>query len=55
MSRPTDPPPVVIGTNPDDTRRKKPCGRCHDCQRPISGERRLCGVCAARRERFRSR
>lgn len=33
----------------DDVRRLPPTGRCHGCDRPVTGERRLCGSCAARR------
>jgi len=31
--------------------RLSPNGTCHECGRPVSGERRYCGRCAARRSR----
>lgn len=34
-----------------DARRLPPTGQCHSCGRPTTGERRLCGLCLARRER----
>jgi hypothetical protein len=32
-----------------DARKLSPNGRCHDCGRAVSGERRVCGLCAATR------
>ena len=32
-----------------DARKLSPNGKCHDCGRAVSGERRVCGLCAARR------
>lgn len=40
-----------IPVNPDDTRRKPPTGTCWDCGKRVTGERRLCGICAARRDK----
>ena len=34
---------------PVDARTMPVTGRCHDCGKPVPGERRLCGRCAARR------
>lgn len=32
-------------TLPRNGTRLSPTGRCHDCDRPVSGERRFCGPC----------
>lgn len=33
-----------------DARVLPPTGRCHDCGKPVTGERRVCGQCGAKRE-----
>lgn len=35
----------------DSTLAASPTGCCHVCERPISGERRLCGACFVKRGR----
>lgn len=30
-----------------------PNGTCFDCKKPVTGERKLCGICAARRNEKR--
>lgn len=34
-----------------DGRRKSPNGTCHTCGKRVVGERRFCGLCAARRSK----
>lgn len=41
-------PPVVLPT-PHGERFLPATGRCHECDKPITGERRYCGRCLARR------
>ena len=32
-----------------DLRFRPPTGRCYGCNRTVTGERKLCGTCSARR------
>jgi hypothetical protein len=48
-----DPELVAEVTTPETrepTLRASPNGRCHECDRPVSGERRLCGRCLSHRK-----
>lgn len=40
----------VEGAKPATPNRVKATGRCHTCDKAVSGERRYCGKCLAKRK-----